>query len=222
MFRLKLILRTGVVVALVGAVLFGAAGRVDLPFFWTYLAVLGLCAAFMLLTVSPELLAERHKPAGRGQDNLTLLRIAAAFIFLSQWIVAGLDVGRFHWSDTVPAALRAVGLAAFVAVFAVWYWAMRANPFFSAAVRIQRDRGHKVVSSGPYRFVRHPGYAALVLLGWGGPLALGSWWALVSQVVPVVLFVRRAALEDRMLTEELEGYAAYAAVVRYRFLPGIW
>jgi len=115
-----------------------------------------------------------------------------------------------------------VGLASFVAVFAVWYWAMLVNPFFSAAVRVQRERGHYVVSSGPYRFVRHPGYAALVLLGWGGPVALGSWWAVLPHLAVVALFVRRAALEDRMLWEELRDYAAYAGTVRYRFLPGIW
>jgi len=131
-------------------------------------------------------------------------------------------VGRFHWSDTVPRALRAGGLASLVAVFVVWYWSMRANPFFSAAVRVQRERGHFVVSSGPYRFVRHPGYAAFVLLGWGGPLALGSWWAVLPHIVVIALFVRRASLEDRVLHDELEGYAAYAARVRYRFVPGIW
>jgi protein-S-isoprenylcysteine O-methyltransferase Ste14 len=141
---------------------------------------------------------------------------------VSQWIVAGLDVGRFHWSDTVPIALRDIGLASFGTAIAIWYWAMRTNPFFSVAVRVQRERGHYVVASGPYRFVRHPGYAAVVLLGWGGPLALGSWWAVVTHVVVVALFVRRAPLEDRMLREELEGYAAYAASVRYRFLPGVW
>ena len=221
-FRLKLMLRLAVVTTIAGGILFGSAGRIDLPFFWAYLAVFTGFAVVALLTVSRELLMERSQPAERGRDNLALLRVAMLLVFLSQEVVAGLDVGRFHWSDTVPTLLGVVGLASLLAVFAVWYWAMRTNPFFSAAVRVQRDRGHTVVSSGPYRFVRHPGYAALMLLGWGGPIALGSWWAVVPHLAVVVLFVRRAALEDRVLRKELDGYAAYAEAVRYRVLPGIW
>jgi len=221
-FRLKLTLRLAAAMAIVGGILFGSAGRIDLPFFWAYLAVLAGFSGAALLTVSRGLLEERRKPAESGRDNLALLRITTLLVFLTQWIVAGLDVGRLHRSDTVPGVLRTVGLMSFVAVFVVWSWAMRANPFFSTAVRIQRERGHHVVSSGPYRFVRHPGYAALVLLGWGGPIALGSWWAVVPHFILVALFARRAALEDRMLREELDGYSAYAAAVRYRWLPGIW
>ena len=222
MFRVVLVLRVALFVGALGAILFGTAGRLDLPFFWAYLAVLTGFGVAMLLTISPELLEERRKPAERGRDNVTLLRVGALVVFLSEWVIAGLDVGRFHWSDTVPPALQVVGLLAFAAVFANWFWAMHTNPFFSAAVRIQHDRGHYVVRSGPYRFVRHPGYAVFVLLGWGGPLALGSWWAVVPHLLVVVVFIRRAAMEDRVLREELEGYAAYAATVRYRFVPGIW
>lgn len=222
MFRLQLALRSAVAMAMIAAILFGAAGRRDLPSFWAYLAILAVFVVVTVLTLPRELLEERRRPAGTGRDNLALLRGAAAVGFLSQWIFAGLDVGRFHWSDSVPTSLRDMGLASFGAALAVWYWAMQSNPFFSVAVRIQRERGHYVVASGPYRFVRHPGYAALVLLGWGGPLALGSWWAVVSHAVVVALFVRRAVLEDRVLRGELEGYAAYAASVRYRFLPGVW
>lgn len=219
---MKLLLRSAVAIAMIGGILFGAAGRIDLPFFWAYLAVFAALMIATVLTISPDLLEERRKPAARGRDNLALLRITAGVFFVTQWIVAGLDVGRFHWSDSVPAPLRAVGLVCFGAVLATWNWAMRTNPFFSAAVRVQTDRGHHVVAEGPYRFVRHPGYAAFVLLGWGGPLALGSWWAILTHLVVVVIFVRRALIEDRMLRQELPGYAEYAARVRYRFLPGVW
>lgn len=222
MFRLNFALRFAAVFALVGAILFGSAGRIDLPFFWAYLAVLASLVLVTLFTVSRELLEERAHPAQRGRDNLVLVQVCAIVILVSQWVVAGLDVGRLHVSDSVPTALRLVALACLGTLCAIWHWAMRANPFFSSAVRIQRDRGHHVVMSGPYRFVRHPGYAALVLLGWSGPLVLGSWWAVVPHVVVSVFLVRRAAIEDRMLREELEGYAAYAASVRYRLLPGVW
>ena len=222
MFRVKLVVRVVAVLAIVGGILFGSAGRIDLPFFWAYLAIFGVFALVTLLSVSPDLLEERRKPAARGRDNLALLRILAGVGFSAQWILAGLDVGRLHWSDGVPTLLRVVGLAGFAAMLGIWGWAMRTNPFFSAAVRIQRDRGHRVVDSGPYRFVRHPGYAGFVLLGGGGPLALGSWAATLTHLVVVGLFVRRAAIEDRMLLAELPGYADDAARVRSRFLPGIW
>jgi protein-S-isoprenylcysteine O-methyltransferase Ste14 len=222
MFRLKLALRTLFTLALAAALLFGSAGRLDLPWFWAYLGLLAVFAAGAMLTLPRELLEERVAPGTGGRDNLLLLRVVFAALSAGQLTAAGLDVGRYHWSDGVPAAARALGLAAAGTMFGTWYWSMRSNAFFSAAVRIQRERGHRVVSSGPYRFVRHPGYAALVLLGWGGPLALGSWWAVTPHLVVVVWFVRRARIEDRMLHEELEGYAAYAATVRYRFIPGIW
>ena len=221
-FRLKLALRSTLSVSIIGAILFASAGRIDLPFYWAYLAIFAGVALLTILTISPELLQERVNPGERGRDNLTLLRVVAGLVFVGQWIVAGLDLGRFHWSDTVPTELRVAGLLGTTGFFAMWYWAMRVNPFFSAAVRVQRDRGHYVVSSGPYRFVRHPGYATFVLLGWGGPLALGSWWAAVPHVAIIVMFVRRAAIEDKMLREELDGYTEYAATVRYRLVPGIW
>jgi protein-S-isoprenylcysteine O-methyltransferase Ste14 len=139
---------------------------------------------------------------GRGRSGPTLSAFSSrASIFrFTQKIIAALDVGRFHWIDTVPPAVRGLGLVSIATVFAVWYWAMRSNPFFSAAVRVQHDRGHYVVSSGPYRFVRHPGYSVLVLLGWGGGVALGSWAAAVPHAALVALSAR----------------------VRYRLIPGVW
>ncbi|HKQ62991.1 MAG TPA: isoprenylcysteine carboxylmethyltransferase family protein [Candidatus Polarisedimenticolaceae bacterium] len=221
MFRLKLALRSVIVVALAGAILFGAAGRVDLPAFWIYLVLLGAFVLGAVLGVTPELLAERFQPAGAGHDSLACLRLAAVLVFVSELVLAGLDVGRWRGSAVPPAvqALAFVGLGTFLAV---WTWSMRTNPFFSAAVRVQHERGHRVVSTGPYALVRHPGYAAFVLLGACAPLALGSWWATLPHLVVVALFVRRARLEDRVLQAELPGYSAYARRVRYRFLPGIW
>ena len=221
-FRLKLVARSIAALAIVAALLFVSAGRVDLPWFWVYLGLLGAFAIGTLSTVSRELIEERVRPAARGRDSLALLRALGFAAFLGQWVVAGLDAGRFHWSAPPPPPVRAAALLGWAAVFAVWHLSMRANPFFSVEVRIQRDRGHHVVSGGPYGFVRHPGYAAFVLLGWCGALVLGSSWAAAFHAPVVVLFVRRAALEDRMLLQELEGYAEYASRVRYRLLPGVW
>lgn len=222
MFRVKLVLRMAAMTVFVGALLFVTAGRIDLPFFWAYLAVMAGFGVLIMLTLPRGLLEERIRPAEPGRDHLGLLRLVAGVVFVSQLVLAGLDAGRFHWTEEPPVAVRVVGIAGLLAVFGTWYWAMHTNPFFSAAVRIQRDRGHRVVTSGPYRLVRHPGYASFVLFGWGGPVALGSWPATALHLVVAFLFVRRAALEDRMLREELEGYAEYAVSVPRRLVPGVW
>jgi protein-S-isoprenylcysteine O-methyltransferase Ste14 len=101
-------------------------------------------------------------------------------------------------------------------------WAMVTNRFFSSIVRIQRDRGHIVCDGGPYRWVRHPGYAGGALAALATPLALGSWWAFVPAVLTILLTAWRTALEDRTLQQELPGYAAYTQRTRYRLLPGVW
>jgi protein-S-isoprenylcysteine O-methyltransferase Ste14 len=115
-----------------------------------------------------------------------------------------------------------MGVIGLVLAMAVTYWAMASNPFLSTIVRIQDDRGHYVVTSGPYRYVRHPMYAAIFLMWPGIALELGSWWALIPAAVIVIVFVIRTALEDRMLQAELPGYVEYAQHTRYRLLPGVW
>jgi protein-S-isoprenylcysteine O-methyltransferase Ste14 len=96
------------------------------------------------------------------------------------------------------------------------------NRFFSAVVRIQRDREHTVVTSGPYRLIRHPGYAGALITSLAIPLLLGSLWALIPAALVVCLLILRTALEDRTLQEKLDGYREYAGRVRYRLLPGVW
>ena len=132
---------------------------------------------------------------------------------LGQSVVAGLDVGRFHWSDGVPPAVQGAGLLAVVAALAVVVWAMAVNRFFSPVIRMQTDRAHHLVTRGPYRYVRHPAYAAFPFVMVGSGLALGSWLAALIGLLLVVLVL---ALEDGVLREQLEGYAAYARQVRYR------
>ena len=100
-------------------------------------------------------------------------------------------------------------------------WAMAVNRFFSPVVRLQEERGHRLVTDGPYRYIRHPGYAGILLSACVG-VALGSWWSLLPLVVAMGLILRRTALEDRFLRASLEGYASYAEQVRYRLVPGIW
>jgi protein-S-isoprenylcysteine O-methyltransferase Ste14 len=205
---------------MIGAVLFGCAGRWDLPLFWAYLGVWMASAVVSVLLVDPSLIRERLRPGPGGTDYLVAILIIP--LWVGQHVVAGLDVGRFHWSDTVPPAVQVAGLVAMAAALAVMTWAAAVNRFFSSVIRIQTDRGHQVITTGPYRHVRHPAYACCPFLFIGGGLALGSWMAALIGLLLVVPILRRTAREDRILRERLEGYAAYAQVVRYRLFPGMW
>jgi protein-S-isoprenylcysteine O-methyltransferase Ste14 len=142
-------------------------------------------------------------------------------LLFTMLVVAGLDASRFGWSST-PAILRVpawLGLA--VATVLVW-WSLASNPFASRSVRIQEERGHRVATSGPYRYVRHPMYVGVIVCAFCIPVVLGSWWSLIPGALLAILFVVRTALEDRTLKEELEGYREYAKRVRYRLLPPVW
>jgi len=206
--------------ALTGAILFGCAGRWDLPMFWAYLGVWTASMVVGSSVVDPTLAQERLRPGPGGKDYETL--VVSTLLLPGQCIVAGLDVGRFHWSDIVPLAVQVTGLLAMAAALAVVVWAAAVNRFFSSVIRIQTDRGHHLVTSGPYRFVRHPAYASCPFLFIGAGLALGSWLAALVSLLLIVLILRRTAMEDRILREQLEGYAAYAQKVRYRVFPGVW
>jgi protein-S-isoprenylcysteine O-methyltransferase Ste14 len=169
-----------------------------------------------------DLLEERQQPGEGAKDwDRRLLRIYA-LLTMSLFVVAGLDVGRFHWSDTVELWQQVLALAGFALAFAFAIWAMVVNNYYSRIVRIQGDRGHNVVTDGPYRFVRHPSYIGSILAWACAALVLGSWIALVPVALIAVTLTVRTALEDRTLQEELAGYREYAQQTRYRLVPGVW
>lgn len=174
-----------------------------------------------LLWRNAELLAERSniKP-GKSWDKV-IVGFAVLLGPMATWITAGLDY-RFHWSESMPPVAFIAGVAVAVLAVALIAWAMRSNKFFSSVVRIQKDRGHVVVSGGPYRFVRHPGYAGMAAFTLATPLILNSRWACAPAVATAAIFVLRTALEDRTLHNELDGYADYARSVRYKLVPAIW
>lgn len=209
-----------VVVVVFGAVLFGCAGRWDLPFFWAYLGIYLVAMGVAVLVVDPSLIRERIRPGPGGRDYATAY--ALSFLGIGQLAVAALDVGRFHWSDTVPWIVQAIALLAMAGAMAIEVWAEAVNRFFSSVIRIQTERGHHVITDGPYRYLRHPGYAASPFLLVGSGLALGSWLAAGIGILLFIPILRRTAVEDRLLQEQLEGYAEYARKVRYRVFPGIW
>ena len=202
------------------ATLFASAGRIDLPWFW---AVLALHATMLLAGVpfmDPDLRKERVRPGPGGRSRR--IRLLALPMLLGHLVVAGLDVGRFGWSGPIPVAVQAAALAGCAAGMGLSLWAMAANRFFSPVVRIQAERGHRLVSSGPYALLRHPGYTGMIVASLCGGVALGSWWSLVPLAPFVGMFLWRTAMEDRFLHEGLEGYAGYAGRVRYRLVPGLW
>jgi protein-S-isoprenylcysteine O-methyltransferase Ste14 len=209
-----------VFLALVGAILFGCAGRWDLPLFWAYLGVWAAATVIGTFVSDPTLVKERLRPGPGGQDHAIMFLMIP--LWLAQYVVAGLDVGRLHWSDGVPLAVQVVGLVAMAAAVAVVVWAVAVNRFFSSVIRIQTDRGHQLVTNGPYRYVRHPAYACWPFLIVGGGLALGSGLAALIGVLLVFPILRRTAREDRILRAQLPGYADYAQKVRYRLFPGVW
>jgi protein-S-isoprenylcysteine O-methyltransferase Ste14 len=215
MFIRTLVLAVGVAVPL-----FFGAGR-WVPAFAAYVAMLWLVTGSiytLLLHRSPGLLAERLGPP---TDRDRASRRIAIPVLLAHYVIAGLDVGRFGWSHVGPVT-QAVAFAAVVASLLLTGWTLLSNPYASTAVRIQDERGHVVISTGPYAFVRHPMYFGVLLFGLGSGPALGSWWAALALLPVLVVFVRRTLFEDRMLHEELPGYADYAARVRSRVIPGIF
>lgn len=136
-------------------------------------------------------------------------------------LAAGLEalLGRVL-SFSLPVTI--LSLVLFLAGYVLATYALYENRFFSGTVRIQTERGHSVVSSGPYAWVRHPGYAGALLAYLVSPLLLDSCWAFLPAMLLVVVLIIRTRLEDHTLQEELPGYRDYAARVRYRLLPGVW
>ncbi len=205
---------------LAAVALFASAGTVAILTYWIYLAIFAAVFVASFRWLDPDLARERMRPGGKKPP--LALRLFSGVLFV-HWVIAGLDHGRFHWSDSVPTWLQWTALIAVAAGYAFCFWAMRVNRFFSSIVRIQSDRGQVVITTGPYVFIRHPGYlAGIVIVAASGP-ALDSWIAaavLVVSTLPFLLY--RAATEDRVLLAELPGYRDYAERVRWRLLPGIW
>lgn len=204
--------------------LFLGAGRLGWAWAWAYL---GITLAFLavngtlMLRRNPATVAERGRPGEmRGWDK-AVSGLWSLVAFLAVPLVAGLDA-RGGWTGPVAVSWHLGGGAAVLAGYELAGWAMAANAFFSTAVRIQQERGHTLCSTGPYRFVRHPGYVGFSLQTLAVPVLLGSAWALAPAIVAGALMVLRTLLEDRVLQAELPGYREYAARVRWRLVPGLW
>ncbi len=208
-----------VMMLICAAVLFGTAGQLDIVGFWCWLVELAVICVATILLIDPDLVRERMRPGGQRPTPGYWL---STLLFAADLAVAGLDRGRYHWSDTVPTWLRILALLLFGLGWVPVIWAMRVNRFFSSAVRIQSDRGQHVISDGPYRYVRHPGYTAGLIIIAANGVALGSWLAATICWLGLPIILWRTAKEDRMLHAQLPGYTDYAARVKWRLLPGVW
>jgi protein-S-isoprenylcysteine O-methyltransferase Ste14 len=211
-------------IVMFAAILFAAAGTLHWLRGWV------ACLYMLLLEAGTLAILARRAPETLNQRGASHTGVKAfEKVFVVVWLVislvtpvlAGFDVIRFGWSS-MSALWFFVGAALLLAVYPFATWAMIENEHFEQFVRIQTDRTHRVVSTGPYRFVRHPGYAGTILGALSLPLMLGSWWTFAPVAANIVLFVVRTALEDRTLRRELEGYEVYAKRTRYRLFPGIW
>ncbi|MEJ2089981.1 MAG: isoprenylcysteine carboxylmethyltransferase family protein [Gammaproteobacteria bacterium] len=221
---IRTLLMVVVTISVIGLIVFGPAGRLDWIAGWLYIAVAGINFAInlnYLNRVNPGIVEARTR-LGRNTKAWDIVWSALyAPVFCSIYVVAGFDAVRYGWTTMSP-WLWPVGLALFVPGTALFSWAMGVNPFFEKTVRIQRERGHRVIDTGPYRYVRHPGYVGFLSWCLATPLMLGSWWAFLPGALSAFGIIVRTALEDRTLRVELEGYEDYTRRTRYRLLPGVW
>jgi len=173
--------------------------------------------------LNPELLAARLviKREGSKLWDEILMRSSNLVVLIALPVVAGFDVGRFHWSN-LDFAFVFPGFVLLILSTFLLNWAMAVNPFFEPTVRIQKDRDHKVIASGPYNFVRHPGYLAGLSYIFSVPLIVGSVFAFIPAGIYMILVVLRTSLEDRTLSRELTGYAEYSKRVKWMLFPWIW
>jgi protein-S-isoprenylcysteine O-methyltransferase Ste14 len=221
----KLLRQNLIWIAAMGALLFAPAGTLRWPAAWVFLvttAILGIAGGLWLAKTDPALLAERMRPMMQSNQPAAdkIFTLVFGVTSLIWFLSIGLDA-RIHPSR-LPVALQAAGLALMVLSSVFMMWVMRENSFAAPVVKLQTERGHYVVSSGPYAVVRHPMYGGAVLFLVGASLLLGSWWGVAMAPLFALLFAVRAGIEERALIAGLPGYADYTTRVRYRLVPGLW
>ena len=221
----RLFLQNAIWVATLGVLLFVPAGTLHWPAAWLFLAALGslgIAGGLWFAKTNPGLLAERMRPMmQKGQPKADKIFMTVLGPVAMIWlIVMGLDQ-RYQWS-AMGFGVQSLGLVLFALSLAISFWVMRENTFAAPVVRIQTERGHQVIRTGPYAFVRHPMYSGVIFFFLGVALLLGSWWGAAITPIFIGLFAIRAVIEERTLIAGLQGYRDYTEQVRYRLVPGIW
>jgi protein-S-isoprenylcysteine O-methyltransferase Ste14 len=221
----KLLLQNLIWTVAMGALLFVPAATLHWPAAWMFLGTIGIpgvAGGLWLARHDPALLNERMRPVMQDDQPAADKEFILVFGFAALiWFLAiGLDM-RAH-GVRIPKEMQALGFLMLLFSSGFILWVMRENSFAATVIKLQTERGHRVISGGPYAFVRHPMYSGTVLFFVSAPLLLGSWWGVALSPLFAVLFAFRIAIEERALRAGLPGYADYTARVRYRLVPGLW
>lgn len=219
-----LVLRFFVASVLYAALLLGIPWEWNWAMGWVFCALtLGISffEMFILNIKNPQLIKERVKPGGQAKPFDRIISRVIIMFGVVYIVVAGLD-RRFALSPQLPLVIQIAACAVYALALSFSYWAMHVNSFFSSVVRIQTDRGQTVCKEGPYRIVRHPGYAGALLSYWVMPLVLSTLWVYVPVAIVTGLLVLRIVLEEKTLRQELPGYVEFTKETKYRVIPGIW
>jgi protein-S-isoprenylcysteine O-methyltransferase Ste14 len=223
--QVRALISLAITMGVMAVLLFLPAGTFSWALGWWFLAVftaLTLIAIVWLWRVNPEIFAARNRLAREGSKGWDIVVASLTMVAIAAILpVAALDNARFGWAPA-PGWAIALGYVLLVASYAWTGWAQAVNRHFEPTVRIQTERGHRVIDTGPYAVMRHPGYIGAVVLSVGIALALGSLWALVPAAAVALLLAGRTLAEEATLKAELAGYSDYTTRVRYRWVPGVW
>jgi len=220
----RYLLLVSIFVLIFAACLFVSSGHPDWVMGWVFIAIVTashICTTLILMISNPELMGERAEIKGKRDLDRILASIMALYGPASMCIVAGLNM-RFGWLPQIPLMLQIAGIVIAILGSMLTIWAMASNRFFYGVLRIAQGKNHTVCASGPYQYVRHPGYLGVILFDLTTPLMLNSAWALIPAMLTICAIVVRTALEDKILQSRLGGYKDYAQQVRYRLLPIVW
>jgi len=224
-FGIRGIIVQSILIILGFVILFISAGTLAWINAWVYVGLVliyWVISTVVLARVNPEMLNERGSVVKKGTKGFDKVWVVIyPILTFGNLVVMGFDAVRFQWSF-MPFWLAILGIVIIIPAFVIVPWAMAVNKFFEWTVRIQDDRQQYVCTSGPYRIMRHPGYAGLILSILAYPFILGSWWGFVPSGILTTIIVARTALEDRTLQNEMPGYREYAKQVKYRLIPLIW
>jgi protein-S-isoprenylcysteine O-methyltransferase Ste14 len=222
----KWLVQTIIWLGLIAILLFVPAGTVNWSGAWVFLIealVVSVVLGLWLARHDPALLKERLRPPIQKGQSIPdkIITGLLVLLYLGWFVFMGLDAVRFKWS-AVPTWLAAPGALAFLLACYIAYLALRENSFAAPVVKIQKERAQTVITTGPYRYVRHPMYAGMIFYLLGAPLLFGSWWGLLWGLALLGLFAIRILIEERTLKKELQGYREYTVRVRYRLVPLVW
>jgi protein-S-isoprenylcysteine O-methyltransferase Ste14 len=223
---LRVVIHSVVWLCVLGGLLFGGAGTVRWPAAWVYLAEVALASVVFgtwMIRNDPGLVEERLDLSLWRKQKVRDSVVAASFlvVYMAWHALMGIDAERLRWSS-MPVWAQAAGAAAIAISYVVVLQVCKVNSFASAALRVQTERHHKVITTGPYAIVRHPMYAGALITFIGMPFLLGSWLGLIAIPLIVVVLVIRIYGEEALLRAELEGYEEYTRRVRWRLIPWVW